>query len=258
MKKLFALPLIAAFICITMVAAHAQDSVKTTPTPVTSTTTDEAKPAATVKVKKLAPKFFKKAVDSTTHATITAQKTHFTDTTKVVAAKPEPPQDKTLNGQYRYLLSKIYGGTQQDLVGAFHKSFIDTLTQVRQALKASQDKLTLQTKTIDSLQNSAKTSGESLSEANAKRNEVSLLGIDIDKSTYNIIMWGLVLVFGATAAIVIGRSGAASSEAKYRVQLYNELEEDYKNYKAKANEKEKKLARELQTERNKLDDLLGK
>jgi len=256
MKKLFALPLIAAFICITMVAAHAQDSVKTTPPPVTPTTTDEAKPAA--KIKKPAPKIVKKTVDSTIHATITAQKAHLPDTGKIVVAQPQPPQDKTLAGQYHYLLSKIYSPAQQDLVGAFHKSFMDTLTQTRQALKASEGKLALQTKTIDSLQSSTKASGESLSEATAKRNEISLLGIGIDKSTYNIVMWGLVLVLGATAAIVIGRSGAASREARYRAQLYNELEEDYKNYKAKANEKEKKLARELQTERNKLDDLLGK
>jgi hypothetical protein len=40
--------------------------------------------------------------------------------------------------------------------------------------------------------------------------------------------------------------------------LYNELDEEYKAYKVKSNEKEKKLARELQTERNKLDELLGR
>jgi len=66
-----------------------------------------------------------------------------------------------------------------------------------------------------------------------------------------------VIIFGVIAVVVIGRSGANTREAKYRTQLYNELEEEYKNYKVKANEKEKKLARELQTERNRLDDLLG-
>jgi len=71
-------------------------------------------------------------------------------------------------------------------------------------------------------------------------------------------MWGLVIGFGAIAAIVIAKSGNNSREATYRIKLYNELEEEYKVYKAKANEKEKKLARELQTERNKLDELTGK
>ena len=70
-------------------------------------------------------------------------------------------------------------------------------------------------------------------------------------------MWGLVILFGATAAVVIARSGLHSREARYRINLYNELEEEFKTYKAKANEKEKKLARELQTERNKLDELRG-
>ena len=77
--------------------------------------------------------------------------------------------------------------------------------------------------------------------------------MDMPKSTYNLIMWGLVVIFGAAAVFVIMRSGIYNREAKYRVKLYNELEEEYRNYKSKANEKEKKLARELQTERNKLD-----
>jgi hypothetical protein len=68
----------------------------------------------------------------------------------------------------------------------------------------------------------------------------------------------LVGLFGLTALVVIARSGSFRREARYRTQLYNELEEEFKTYKTKANDKEKKLARELQTERNKLDDLLGR
>ncbi|NNU34318.1 hypothetical protein HK413_09460 [Mucilaginibacter sp. S1162] len=71
-------------------------------------------------------------------------------------------------------------------------------------------------------------------------------------------MWGLVLIVGAIAGVVLARSGGARKEAAYRTTLYNELEEEFKTYKAKANEKEKKLARELQTERNKLDELTGR
>ncbi len=72
------------------------------------------------------------------------------------------------------------------------------------------------------------------------------------------MVWSIIAVLAALAAIVIFRSGSARSEANYRTKLYNELEEEYKNYKAKANEKEKKLARELQTERNKVDELMGR
>ncbi len=87
---------------------------------------------------------------------------------------------------------------------------------------------------------------------------IDILGVVLSKTTYNLIVWGLVAVFGITAIAVIASSGRAKREARYRTQLYTELEEEFKVFKTKANDKEKKLARELQTERNKLDELLGK
>ena len=180
------------------------------------------------------------------------------DTSKAALAKPvEVASDKTLAGQYQYLLTKVYN-YQQPLIGAFHKSIMDTLGQTRRALKAAQANVAIQTKTIDSLQTGIKANSESLSQSNARVNSVDLLGMEVPKSTYNLIMWGLVVVFAAIAIIVVARSGANTREAAYRTQLYNELDEEFKNYKAKANEKEKKLARDLQTERNKVDELMGR
>jgi hypothetical protein len=54
---------------------------------------------------------------------------------------------------------------------------------------------------------------------------------------------------------VILRSAKHIHEAKYRSSLYEEISQEYQSYKTKANDKEKKLARELQDERNKLDEL---
>lgn len=173
---------------------------------------------------------------------------------------PENPAlltDKSLNGQYQYLLSKVYH-YQQPLIMALWKNYSDTLGTVRRKLNDVNGKLKLQTLKADSLQKDITDKEQNLSASNAVADSVSLLGMPLTKATYNWIMWGLVIGFGVIAAIVIARSGAHSREANYRTKLYNELEEDYKTYKAKANEKEKKLARELQTERNKLDELLGR
>jgi hypothetical protein len=166
-------------------------------------------------------------------------------------------KDKSLNGQYQYLLSKLFR-YQQPLVSALWKNMHDTLTIERRKLKEAQTKLAAQTQDIATLKTDVATKDQTLSESNAKRDEIKLVGVSFTKATYNLVMWGLVIVFGLAAAIVIARSGAHSREAKYRIKLYNELDEEYKTYKAKANEKEKKLARELQTERNKLDELLGR
>ncbi|WP_299584231.1 hypothetical protein [Mucilaginibacter sp.] len=166
-------------------------------------------------------------------------------------------RDKTLSGQYKYLLTKTYH-IQEPFITSFYRNLKDTINVERRKLQEAETKLAAQTKTTSDLQTNVSEKEKSLAQSNARVNSVNFLGIYIDKSVYNLIMWGLVIVLGATAAVVIVRSGSHSREARYRINLYNELEEEFKTYKAKANEKEKKLARELQTERNKLDELLGR
>jgi hypothetical protein len=163
------------------------------------------------------------------------------------------PVDKSLNAQYQDLLTKVYG-YQKPFVSALWKNVTDTINSNRRKLKEAQATIATQTQTISGLRADVTEKEESLAVADS----ISILGISLPKSTYNLIMWGLVIVIGAIAAIVIARSGSNKREASYRTQLYNELEEEFKTYKAKANEKEKKLARELQTERNKVDELMGR
>lgn len=166
-------------------------------------------------------------------------------------------RDKSLNGQYKYLLTKIYH-YQEPFVTSLYKNLRDSMNVDRKKLQDAEAKLAAQTKTANDLQNDVNEKEKSLEQSNARVNAVNFLGIYIPKAIYNLIMWGLVIALGVTAAIVIYRSGSHSREARYRINLYNELEEEFKTYKAKANDKEKKLARELQTERNKVDELMGR
>ncbi|RYY35793.1 MAG: hypothetical protein EOP46_08760 [Sphingobacteriaceae bacterium] len=194
---------------------------------------------------------------------------HAQDTTKkVAAAKPLAPRytvqpaapvntDRSLSGQYRYLLSKVYN-YQQPVVAAFYKNFNDTLKTTRAQLQKANETVASQKAIITKLTTEATIKDELISSSNAKVDEIKLLGISFTKASYNTLMWGLVIGFGVALAIVIFSTGRYKHEAKYRIKLYEELSEEFQTYKSKANEKEKKLARELQTERNKLDDLLGR
>ncbi|WCT13008.1 hypothetical protein [Mucilaginibacter jinjuensis] len=173
-----------------------------------------------------------------------------------VPSTPVEPNDRSINGQYQFLLNRTYG-YQRPLLAAFYKSVTDTLNLQRK-------KVNPLTTTVAALKDSVKTLHTQLSSkeqvltaSSNKVDSISLLGIDMTKSAYNTLMWGLVIVCAAVAAFVVFRSGSYSREAKYRIRLYEDLDEEYKTYKAKANEKEKKLARELQTARNKLEELTG-
>lgn len=175
----------------------------------------------------------------------------------VPASAPLEPNDRSIKGQYQFLLNKTYG-YQRPLLSAFYKSVTDTLGFERKKIKPLEVSVAGLKDTIKSLHTQLASQQQVVNESSTKVDNISLAGINMTKSAYNTLMWGLVIAFGAAAAFVILRSGSYSREAKYRIKLYEDLDEEYKGHKAKSNEKEKKLARELQTERNKVDELMGR
>ncbi|RZL41266.1 MAG: hypothetical protein EOO93_30070 [Pedobacter sp.] len=172
--------------------------------------------------------------------------------------------DPSLNGQYKFMLSRTRTSADgYKMVAGYRleqlwKSVEDTLRKERAERKNLQQKLTEQEKTVSYLKTEISGKDASLTENTNKVNEIRFLGIPFEKGTYNIIVWSVIGVLAIALIIVIARSGKSISEAKHRTQLYNEVADEYQAYKAKSVEKERKLARELQDERNKLDDLNGR
>jgi vacuolar-type H+-ATPase subunit I/STV1 len=253
MKKLVTVNMIVFALCLLAGAnlVNAQDTTKAkTIKPVVRT-----QPANTGAVKYQATKPYVAAPVQKPVTTVPA--TTVPGAQQVVGMPTPVSTDKSLNGQYQYVLSKTYR-YQQPMIAALWKNINDSLSQTRKSLKELQTKLTAQTQSVNSLQNDVKTKDQTLSEANNKRDEVNLLGLSLTKTSYNLVMWGLVIGMALVLVIVILRTAGAGREAKYRTKLYEELNEEYLAYKVKTNDKEKKLARELQTERNKVDELMGR
>ncbi len=182
--------------------------------------------------------------------TIGTERTLAQDTLKV---------DPTLNGQFKQLISqsKNYYGSKiitPQRLNSFWKNVSDTLRTERKQLRTSKATIAGQQKTIADLKNQIAGKETALSTSNQKLNEITFMGISFEKSTYNTIVWGLIVALALGLAFVIIRSAKHIHEAKYRSGLYEEIATEYQSYKVKANEKEKKLARELQDERNKLEE----
>jgi tetrahydromethanopterin S-methyltransferase subunit B len=174
-------------------------------------------------------------------------------------AQIDPTQlnDKSLNSQYQYLLTKTLR-YQQPLIAALWKNVTDTLNHERSQLKDLQNKMATETKAVDSLKALANTKEQATSQSTEKVDTISLFGLVMTKSTYNLLMFGLVIGLAIALVIVALSIAKYKHDAKHHIELHEELEEEFKTYKAKATDKELKLARELQTERNKLDELLGR
>ena len=168
--------------------------------------------------------------------------------------------DFSLNGQYQFMLSRSKSINGYKLINPVRlsgvwKSASDTLNKERIELKTAKAKLAEQEKTISGLQSEINGQQNTLSTSNAKMDEISFLGMAFEKSTYHIIVWSIILVLGLALLIVIVRSAKNIMEAKHRTQLYDEISAEYQAFKGKSNEQQRKLARELQDERNIVEEL---
>lgn len=186
--------------------------------------------------------------------TLTTASLQAQDTTKI--------EDKTLKGQYREIIQKSKNNDQgykiinPSRLSSFQRNFSDSLRQTQSDLSAARAKIAAQNKTIASLNTDVTGKEKSLAESKSMVDEISMLGIPVNKTTYNWIMWGLVILLGTGLAFIVFQSGSLRKEARYRTNLYSDLSEEFQAFKTKSNDKEKKLARELQTEKNRVDELL--
>ncbi|MGE6220945.1 hypothetical protein ACQKCH_14040 [Nubsella zeaxanthinifaciens] len=171
--------------------------------------------------------------------------------------------DPSLNGQYTFMLSRTrtspdgYKMIAKYRLDELWKNVMDTLRKEKADKKNLQQKITEQDKTVNYLKTEISGKEASLTENTNKVNEISVLGMSFEKDTYNIMMWSVVGVLVVALVVVIARSGKSVSEAKHRTELYNEISEEYQAFKSKSVEKERKLARELQDERNRLEELMN-
>jgi uncharacterized protein HemX len=171
--------------------------------------------------------------------------------------------DPSLNGQYQFMLKKsksLYGARliNPSRLSSLWKSVNDTLRKERKQLQEARQEIKSQAGNISSLKGEVNGKESSLANANAAVNEIKFLGVSFNKGTYNTIVWAIIIVLGVGLAFVIFQSGKLRHEAKYRTELYQEVADEFQAHKVKAKDKEMKLARELQDERNKWDDGRGR
>lgn len=161
--------------------------------------------------------------------------------------------DTTLAQQYEDVVVKsgsykVYKNIKKKKIEAFWKNINDTLQQQKQQLIRSNAELEKNKQRIAEL--------EAINEESASAmGKLDNLGTSIKNTADISIPWGLATLLGAALIFVILRSRNALYEAKRYNERYDELSAEFREFRSKSAEKERKLARELQDERNKLDEL---
>ena len=121
-------------------------------------------------------------------------------------AMPEELNSSNIDGQIKYLEEKTriyenYRAIREDMFQKLNKNIRDTLTADRNKINELNNLASALKITYDSLNLILENTTVNLNEMTATKNSISVLGMEINKTAYNTIMWSITGVLLAILAI---------------------------------------------------------
>ncbi len=133
----------------------------------------------------------------------------------------------------------------------FHQVIMDTIVGLEKKIVTSNGEINKLNNEITALTKELSSTQTNLTESLSKEDALVTLGIPFNKNVFPPIMYGIILLLAGVAVVAFLLFFRSNTVTKGTKKLYNELLEDFDLQKKKAFDRETKLNRELQTERNK-------
>jgi len=138
---------------------------------------------------------------------------------------------------------------------SFKNNMLDSLQAYRERIKGLEsDVSTLKTE-LDELKAQFAATQVELEESEAINASMSVLGIPVNKASYNIVVWSLVGVLAICIAILYFRIKHVCAVVKRVKSAYSKIMDEYRTQRHQSVEKQMKLKREMQTMQNRLEML---
>jgi len=131
------------------------------------------------------------------------------------------------------------------------KNVLDSLSGYNSRISELKTTIAGNESTINSLNSKLTETTTSLEGVTEEKDSMSFLGMSVSKVSYNTILWSIIAGLLALMLLFMfkfKRSNILTQEAKSSL---SELEEEYEDHRRRALEREQKINRQLQDERNK-------
>jgi uncharacterized membrane-anchored protein YhcB (DUF1043 family) len=170
------------------------------------------------------------------------------------------PVATTLNEQFVQLKesSNTYNNfkiIRETRLDAFWVGVIDSIGATKEQLQFTQTKVNELQKELEGIKKDMAAKDKELAAHQHATTHISVLGIDVLKENFIYTFWG-VISFLVLALLIIGYRFKENNRVTATTRKENStLKEEMEEFKKRSLEKEKKLRRELQTERNTVEEL---
>ena len=125
------------------------------------------------------------------------------------------------------------------------------ITELKEEIIVQQNTVDQQNDEIQQLQSELSSTKEDLNRVTEEKDALMFLGMPFSKGGYKAMMWGIVGVLLAILLVLFFRYRSSNSATREARQKLQETEKEFDAYRTKALEKEQRLGRMLQDERNK-------
>lgn len=124
------------------------------------------------------------------------------------------------------------------------------ISELKEEIIVQKNTVDQQDQEIENLKSELKSTQEDLKKVTDEKDALMFLGMPFSKSGYKGMMWGIVAVLLAILVVLFFKYKSSHSSTKEARQKLQETEREFDAYRTKALEKEQRLGRMLQDERN--------
>lgn len=162
----------------------------------------------------------------------------------------------TIDNQFEYVIQKSnnfqeYKVVKKTWLYALKSHTIDSLKAIQKNLVDTQAIVNNQATEITSLKSTLSETKSTLIATNEEKDNMSLFGLQMSKSNYNVLMWSIIGALFALLLLFIYKYRNSNSVTKLAKKSLVETEEEFEEHRRTALEREQKVRRQLQDEINK-------
>lgn len=170
--------------------------------------------------------------------------------------------DQNLKQRYDLLKAKTesyndYKVIKESLLDAFWKLTLDSVHKTKADLREAKENIKSKEAEIAKLNLNITKKDEALAGILHDGTHITFLGIDFGKTFFITLTTVVTLSLIALCGLLFWRFRAEFVASRENKDLFEQLNKEFEDYKRKSLDKQIKLSRELQTERNRLQELMS-
>ncbi|MEX2235161.1 MAG: hypothetical protein WD824_23565 [Cyclobacteriaceae bacterium] len=168
--------------------------------------------------------------------------------------------NQTLRERYLVMKNKSqnyqeYKVIKENILDGMWRIIQDSLNQKQSSIRQAHAEISNLNKELDQNKAALKGKEESMQDVMYASTHISVLGIDFDKGFFAGLIGVILILLGLVIAVIYYTLKMMRKNLAEKIELMNSISAEYEDYKRRAMDKQTKLSRELQNERNKLQEL---